>query len=864
MHQFSAAKELLSLETREYVYSMLAQQAPLNDVLEVIAESFGLMVPGAKLSFMQFDAESRSLSMVPSRHFSDAFTDIMQGVKVDPNVGTCGAAAHHHRLVITADIDVDPRWHSFREAANAEGVRACWSSPVITSQGELLGTFGLYYRRPTPLDDVSDNITGELREMAALVALAILKDRDNRHYSTAVESYGSLFRHHPDSLCELDLRGRIQRVNAKMEHLVGRSQKELVGQLFEEIIVPSSEHYSGQTVLTAISAGKWCQYEAKIRRTNDVLDLDITSVPLVVEGNIVGVTNTCRDISNQKKQEAELALLQQAIEASPNGISISDARVEDAPIIHVNKAFCQITGYSLEETLGQNLRFLQGEETSPAAVSVLRRAVETQTSCEVKLLNYRKDGTLLWTRMAIGPILDAAGECTHFIGTQQDITSEVNQAAKIAYQASYDSLTGLINRSAFDDRLEWNFQWCRQNERLMAVLHLDLDGFKAINDSLGYNVGNQLLVAVADRLQSLTGPHDALAYFSGDEFVMLVTDIADFSDVVTAAERILHSFESSFCIEGHDLHVSTSIGIADSDGSLHQARELLQHADKAVERAKWQGRNTWQWYRATESVITDEHIMLRHDLHAALRNDEFELYYQPIVDAHTGHVRSVEALIRWHHPTRGIVAPGIFIPIAEKTGQIIALGRWVLKQACQTFANLNAKGYRVGLVSVNISALQFHRDGFISEVQNVLAETGLPAEMLELEITESVLFNEAENVIAMLHVLREMKVAIAIDDFGTGFSSLGYLRDLPISKVKLDRTFIQNIAESPSDAAIVDGIITMAHKMDLAVVAEGIETCEQQQDMTNRECDLLQGFLFSRPVPLSDLVLLPEQLPAAD
>ncbi|MCA1772483.1 MAG: EAL domain-containing protein [Halomonas sp.] len=618
-------------------------------------------------------------------------------------------------------------------------------------------------------------------------------------------------------------------------------------------------------MLSAVSDGEWCQYEVQIKRNdNRVLDVEITSVPLVADGNIVGVTNTCRDISDQKKQKAELALLQQAIEASPNGISISDARQDDTPVVHVNKAFCQITGYNLEETRGQNLRFLQGEETSPAAVSVLRRAVQTQTSCEVKLLNYRKDGTLLWTRMAIGPIFNAAGQCTHFIGTQQDITAEVNQAAKIAYQASYDPLTGLMNRSAFDDRVERSFQWCRQNERLMAVLHLDLDGFKAINDSLGYNVGNQLLVAVAERLQSLIGPHDTLAYFSGDEFVVLMTDIEDFSEVVTAAERILRSFESSFWIEGYDLHVTTSIGVASSDESLSHASEFLRRADKAVDRAKWQGRNTWQRYRETQSIIFDEHIMLRHDLHAALRNDEFELYYQPIVEAHTGRIRSAEALIRWHHPTRGIVSPGIFIPIAEQTGQIIALGRWILKKACQTFADLNAKGYRVGLVSVNISALQFHRDGFIGEVQNILAETGLPAELLELEITESVLFNEADNAIAMLRTLREMKIAIAIDDFGTGFSSLSYLRDLPISKVKLDRTFIQNITDSPSDSAIVEGIITMAHKMDLTVVAEGIETYEQRQDMVNRKCDLLQGFLFSRPVSLNDLVLLPEQLPATD
>ncbi|UYG09707.1 bifunctional diguanylate cyclase/phosphodiesterase [Halomonas sp. M4R1S46] len=432
----------------------------------------------------------------------------------------------------------------------------------------------------------------------------------------------------------------------------------------------------------------------------------------------------------------------------------------------------------------------------------------------------------------------------------------------MAYQATHDLLTGLPNRTTLDDRLEHDLRWSQQNQRLLAVMYLDLDGFKAINDGLGHHAGNRLLVSIADRLHQLLGPHDTLARLTGDEFAFLMPNVTSREEVTISAEHILAAFAPSFEIDGHALHISTSIGVACSDEEIQQAHELLQHADLALEVAKQQGRNTWQWYQGDRKGDTIEHVLLRHDLHTALRDNQFELYYQPVVDAVSGRIRSVEALVRWHHPTHGMVSPGIFIPIAEQTGQIIPLGRWVLRQACRSLAARRARGERVFPVAVNISSLQFRRDGFLDEVQAILDETGLPPELLELEMTESILLGGAAQAIEMIGALRGMSITVAIDDFGTGFSSLSYLRDLPIHKVKLDRAFIRDILTNRSNAAIVQGIITMAHHMDLVVVAEGIEAREQQQDLVHRDCDLLQGFLFARPMPLEDLLTLPDILPA--
>ncbi len=724
------------MAAQQRVHELIAQHAPLETTLDAIADWLAILLPDATVAFMRYDARRCTLSLLPSRRFSPAFIERLQEVRVGPGAASFGSAAFERRPVVSEDIARDPRWEAFRDAALAEGFRACWSNPVMTADGQLLGTFGTYYRTPRKPTPASERL---LLQAAALIALALVRDR----------------------------------------------------------------------------------------------------------------------------QEHRLHLLERGMEASPIGMAMAEATNPDYPIVYANRAFCTLSGYPLEEVLGRNCRFLQGPDTDREQIARIRAAVTDQREVEATLLNYRKDGTPFWNRLSISPVFDAAGRCSHFIGFQQDITEQRQQAERLRYQASHDLLTGLANRGTFDDRLAEAFAAGRAQGRRLAVLHLDLDGFKSINDGLGPHIGNRMLVAVARRLEALIGPDHILARLVSDEFAVLLPSIDGCPDATALAERLLEGLAAPLEVEGQPLHISSSIGIACSGDDTDHPHEVLQRADLALEEAKRQGRNTWQWYRGRQVEQALGDVLLRNDLHTALSDGQFELLYQPMVEALNGRIGGIEALVRWRHPQRGLVSPEAFIPLAEHFGQIIPLGRWVLRQACREMAELHARGGRAVPVAVNISSLQFRRDGFLDEVLGILAETGLRPDLLELEVTESVLLDGAELAIALIDTLRGHGVRVALDDFGTGFSSLSYLRDLPIDKVKLDRSFICDTLHNPRSAAIVQGIITMAHHMGLVVVAEGIETVEQQQELARRGADLLQGYLFSRPLPLAGLAALPERLPAA-
>ncbi|MGQ4879108.1 EAL domain-containing protein [Billgrantia sp. LNSP4103-1] len=846
------------LEAQQSIHELIAQKAPLEQTLEALADWVGFQLPGAVVAFMRFDPVRCTLSLISRQGFSRTFSDRLQNVPVGPDAASFGEAALHRRQSITEDIQSEACWESYRRVALAEGLRSCWSCPVMTTQGELLGTFSTFFHEARAPSELSRR---RLRQAAAMVALAIVRDRDNRHHRTLAEWHRSLFAFHPHAVYEFDLEGRFKRGNIAQESITGCTEEELTGRHFSEFVAPGYRELT-QAAFDAAKAGASRQYETiGVHVDGHTCYLEVTNLPVVVDGEIVGVYGICQDITQRKRQEAELKLLKRGIEASPNGIVMADASQPDLPLVYANEAFCQLSGYALNEVLGRNCRFLQGDQTHAEDVAAIQKAISARTDVQVTLTNYRSDGEPFWNRLTISPVFDAEGCCTHFIGIQEDITQQRSQEARIAYQATHDMLTDLPNRSALEARLEHEFRLSQRHQELLAVMYLDLDGFKAINDGLGHAVGNQLLMAVADRLRRQLDRAGTLARITGDEFAFLMPGFANRAEVGCAAERILKILEQPFEIDGRALHISASIGVACSEEDIQDAHELLQHADLAVEAAKLQGRNTWQWYQGEDRLNSSDDVLIRQDLHTALREEQFELYYQPIVDAVSGQIRSVEALVRWRHPRLGMVSPGLFIPIAEKTGQIIPLGRWVLRQACQNLADLHATGERVFPVAVNISSLQFRREGFLDDVQRILRETGLPPELLELEMTESILLGGAEQAIEMIRALRGMSISVALDDFGTGFSSLSYLRDLPIQKVKLDRAFIRDILTNSSDAAIVQGIIAMAHHMGLTVVAEGVEEFGQQQDLVRRECDLLQGYFFARPMPLSALVLLPDRLP---
>lgn len=850
--------EFSLLEMQQNIHELIAQQHPLEETLAAITDWISLMLPEALLSIMRFDADTQTLSMVSGTRFSSVYVNQLQNIPIGPAQGTCGTAAYSRELVITDDIQSDPKWGGYHHLAETEGVRACWSMPILTADGELLGTFASYYRSPaSPTESEQNNLS----RGAALVALTILRHRDKEDHFALSEWHRTLFDNHPDGVYTFDLEGRFVSGNSALERITGYPVAEILGVHFNEFIQPGFQELT-QANFDKARRGQATTYETEATHADgSPYFLEIINFPVSIKGEVVGVYGICRDVTERKAQEMELLQLQRGIEASPHGVLMTDARQPDHPAVYVNPAFTEITGYAREEVLGQNCRFLQGDGTSPEALDAIRKGLADKTEVDVVLLNYRKDGTPFWNHLLIRPVLDRNGNCTHFIGIQQDITQQKEQEAKIRFQATHDLLTGLPNQAAFTETLEELLNDASEPHTL-TVFYLDLDGFKPINEGLGHRIGNRILQSVAQRLKAVMPERATIARLVGDEFGIALPDCPGPASINELARTILQSLGEPIEVDQQMIHISASMGIASNSPEASRSHQLLQFADLALDLAKRQGRNTWQWYNTGRVEKTRHSVSMRQDLHTALKENQFELYYQPLVDAVTGRMRSVEALVRWHHPTKGMVSPAEFIPLAEQTGQIVPLGLWILRQACQEMAEFNAERERGLRVAVNISSLQFIRDGFLDEVFRILEETCLPPQLLELEVTESVLIDGVDHVIELMETLKDHGIRVALDDFGTGFSSLSYLRDLPTHKVKLDRSFVQNTATDRRIAAIVQGVITMAHHMDMMVVAEGIETREQQEDLARRHCDILQGYLFARPMPLAELRLLPEILPA--
>ena len=540
-------------------------------------------------------------------------------------------------------------------------------------------------------------------------------------------------------------------------------------------------------------------------------------------------------------------LLSRAIEASANGITIVHLQQPGTPIIYVNPAFERITGYSEAEALGRGPRFLLGDEPEQFGIGEIVSAVREQREGHATIKNFRKDGSLFWNELTVGPVRDADGKVTHFIGITNDITERKRYEEQLERQNNQDGLTGLASRILLNDRVRQAIAYATREERSVAMLFIDLDHFKRINDSLGHPVGDAVLREVASRMQAQLRERDTLARLGGDEFVAVLSDATNASDASHTAAKLLRALEAPVTVDGREMDIAASIGISvyPNDGKDYET--LLRNADTAMYRAKEAGRNTFRFYTADMNAEALRKLEMEARLRRALARNEFELYYQPLLDLRSNCSCNVEALLRWRSDG-ALIPPGDFIPLAEESGQIVPIGEWVLRAACEQAKRWMDAGVGVR-VAINISARQFRDRRLIELVRSNLEETGLPAQHLKLEITESTVMEDAERVAVILRELKSLGVGIAIDDFGTGYSSLAYLRRFPIDQLKIDRSFILEVTQHPDAAAIATAIVGLAHSLRLETVAEGVETEEQRVFLSNAGCDLLQGYLFSKPLP---------------
>ncbi|MFS8153207.1 EAL domain-containing protein [Vreelandella titanicae] len=658
-----------------------------------------------------------------------------------------------------------------------------------------------------------------------------------------------------DSFFTLDTEWRFTYVNREAERILKRPGGELLGQPIWQSFPDAEGSRFQKEYQRAASEQVAVHFEAFNPRLNSWLEVHVYP-------STEGLAVYFRDINERKATEHQLKLLERSVESSTNGVIIVDAQRADWPIVYVNAAFERITGYSRSQALERNCRFLQGEETDPATIKQLKVGIAEQREVHVVIRNYRRDGTLFWNDLYISPVLDEDGHVTHFIGVQNDISAQREYQAQLTHNAHHDALTGLPNRLLLGQRLEEGCVVARRYQRYIAVLFIDLDDFKPINDTLGHEVGDFILVEVAKRLENELRPWDTVARFGSDEFVVLLPDLAHQDDVIQVVERVLQGLSPPYWYRDSELRITASIGIAINDGTIDNPRQLIQQADLAMYKAKRRGRNTYHWYTEDLNRKVSERVSLRSALQQAIEQQQFELHYQPQIHAPSGRVVGVEALIRWQHPERGNIPPSDFISLAEDTGQIIPISEWVLATACRDAQQLNGLGLGEITMAVNISPMQFQRPGFFASIEQVLASSGLRPALLELELTESVLMESAEQAIQALKHLRALGVQIALDDFGTGFSSLSYLKRLPINRIKIDRSFVRDVISDRHDAAIIEGVVAMAGKMGLEVLVEGVETAEQFGYLLKRHCDYYQGYFFARPMPLGALRDFLHQPPA--
>lgn len=554
-----------------------------------------------------------------------------------------------------------------------------------------------------------------------------------------------------------------------------------------------------------------------------------------------------------RRQRLDQERLRQAavvFDCTREGVLVSD---HNGVIVHVNPALVKITGYAPEEVLGQRPNMFKSGHHGPEFYQAVFESLEKTGEWHGEIWNRRKSGEIYPQWQTIRAVRDNKDQITHYVAVFSDISAIKNTQSELMRLAHHDPLTDLPNRLLFTDRAEQALAYAQRHKSGCALLMIDLDHFKIINDSMGHNVGDLLLKAVGERLTAVFGKGFTVARLGGDEFAVLVENCTQVAQAAGFAQQVLEVMKGAFILETHQLFISASVGISLYPNDALNAEQLLRNADSALFKAKSAGREGYALYTEELTAHAQYRIEVASDLRRALEQQELRVYFQPVHDLTTSRMVGVEALVRWQHPQRGLVAPGEFIPIAERTGLIAEIDAWVLEQACWQMCQWQAAGVDLSFVAVNISSRLFARPELYQLVSTVLADTGLNPTLLELEVTESAVMDNSEVALEQMHRLRELGLRLAIDDFGTGFSSLLRLKRLPVQKLKIDQGFVAGLPGDDDDVAIVRAVIALAQSMGMQVHAEGIEYVEQAQFLLDHHCDLGQGYWFGRPMPAREL-----------
>ncbi|HTO88697.1 MAG TPA: EAL domain-containing protein [Thermoanaerobaculia bacterium] len=790
-------------------------------------------------------------------------------------VAFCAHTVQQREPLVVPDAVKDERFRDNPFVKTKHGIRFYAGVPLITPDGYAIGTISVMDRSPRKLDP------GQLEAMRALARQAekqlevrtyvnrlahTIEEREaiERRLRDANQFTSEIISGAGEGIVVFDRSFRYVVWNRFMEELTGMPAKHVLGanalQLFphfreQGIAALLDRALGGETVNST-------NYPYQIPQTGRMGWVSGTYGPhRDASGNITGVIGVIRDVSESKRSEEALRAAEEKfrglVEQSLVGIYV----IQDGRYQYVNPKLAEIFGYAPEEMLALNsVMDLVAEEDRGIVEDNIRRRIEG----EIETVRYcfralRKDGQQIE--------LEVHGAGTEFqgrpavIGTLLDITDRKRAEAQIVYHAYHDPLTELPNRMLFMERLRLQLAQARRQNRKLSIVYLDLDHFKFVNDTLGHSVGDEFLQTVATRLKGLVREIDTVARVGGDEFVILIADVARAEDISVIAQKLLASVGRPLQVEGRALQITASIGVASYPADGEDAETLLRNADTAMYRAKELGRNNFQLCTPELTSRAVERLSVQNGLRLALDRHELVLHYQPVVSLTSGRIVGLEALVRWQHAEKGLIMPGAFISVAEETGLILPLGEWVLHTASRQLKHWQQNGLPSLRMAVNVSARQFRERGLVNTIEKALNEADLKPQHLEIEITESIAMESAEVVVANLEALRSMSIGISIDDFGTGYSSLTYLKRYPINSLKIDRSFVSDVATNPADAGIVRAVVEMAHGMKLNVIAEGVETKDQFAHLQKYGCDEMQGYWFSKPLPVEAVdKLLAEEL----
>jgi len=682
----------------------------------------------------------------------------------------------------------------------------------------------------------------ELASYLSMLSLTNLKLQESRgQMETLINTL-------PDPVWLKDTNGVFLTGNRAFERLMGRPFDQIEGKTDHDFSSAEQARFFQQTDQEAIAAARPVTNEEWLTDAESGQPILVETIKTAlpgVNGAPLGVLGIARDITARKQVEDNLNLMSKVFFNGGEAILITDANNR---ILAVNREFTKLTGYEQWEVIGKNPKLLSSGTTPPEVFAEMWQTLAQNDHWQGELWDRRKSGEPYPKRLSISVVRDADGKIVNYIGSFEDITDRKAAEDRIRYLAHHDALTGLPNRFSFYDRIEQSMAFARRFDKTLAVMLIDLDRFKTINDTLGHNAGDQLLVQVAKRLEGSVRESDIVARLGGDEFVIVLSGAEVVKDVKDVAEKIIQCLSAPYLITGRELRTTPSIGICFYPGDAGEISELIQRADIAMYHAKAEGRGKYQFYTEEMQKAVNQRATVESELEIALQENQFVLHYQPQVDHRNNRVVGVEALLRWQHPIRGMVYPGDFIPLAEESRLIIPLGRWVLQEACRQLKQWHDQGLTDLHMSVNLSAVQLQEKTLPATVKKTLEQSGLPAHYLHLEITESMAMRAPEESNVMMKALADIGVHIAMDDFGTGYSSLAYLKLFPIDIIKIDRSFVKDIETDANDAAICEMTMLLAQKLGMQVIAEGVETDQQLAFLSDIGCQWIQGYHFSKPL----------------